>query len=37
VLGTRWARDGLAATMIDQTSRGEWDAVVTASAVYEDD
>jgi phage terminase large subunit-like protein len=36
VLGTRWARDDLAATIIDQASRGEWDAVVTTPALFED-
>lgn len=37
VLGTRWARDDLAATMLDQATRGEWDHVLTTPAMYEDE
>jgi phage terminase large subunit-like protein len=37
LLGTRWARDDLAATIIEQTARGEWGAVLTTPALVEDD
>jgi phage terminase large subunit-like protein len=37
LLGTRWARDDLASVIIDQASRGEWDAVLVTAALVEDD